>query len=361
MRERIDAIDFWRGMALITILINHIPGNILGNFTPRNFGFSDSAEAFVFLSGISVVCAYRERFEAGPAAAPAMALISRAGRLYKTHLVLTIVALLLFGAGAALTGRESLLDGHGRGTVFSDPLRGMLGVLTLSHQLGYFNILPLYVIFMIAAPALFVLGIKAPWKMLLASTICYAAGRVSGINIPSWPDAGVWFFNPVTWQLVFTLGMYCGFSVQQGGVSKSRTGYWMALGFTLVAAIIVSNAFGLVPGLVDAAGQYLDWDKTQLGTVRIIDFTALAYLIYCSDVTTWLRSIFLYPAVSRLGRHAMPVYCIGSVLSGVGQIVTETFPASPLFDVLFVAFSLKLLHELALFMERKTPNEFAMA
>ncbi|MBM3642008.1 MAG: hypothetical protein FJX15_11855 [Alphaproteobacteria bacterium] len=37
----IEAIDFWRGAALVTILISHIPGNILGNFTPRNFGFSD--------------------------------------------------------------------------------------------------------------------------------------------------------------------------------------------------------------------------------------------------------------------------------------------------------------------------------
>ncbi|MBM3577754.1 MAG: hypothetical protein FJX40_08830 [Alphaproteobacteria bacterium] len=64
MHERIEAIDFWRGAALVTILINHIPGNILGNFTPRNFGFSDSAEAFVFLSGLSVAHAYRRRFEA---------------------------------------------------------------------------------------------------------------------------------------------------------------------------------------------------------------------------------------------------------------------------------------------------------
>jgi hypothetical protein len=30
------------------ILIDHIPGNPLEHFTPRNFGLSDSAEAFVF-------------------------------------------------------------------------------------------------------------------------------------------------------------------------------------------------------------------------------------------------------------------------------------------------------------------------
>lgn len=361
MRDRIEAIDFWRGAALITILINHIPGNILGNFTPRNFGFSDSAEAFVFLSGVSLAYAYRERFEAGPAVAATMALISRAAGLYKIHLVLTMIAVLLFGAAAALTGRETLLAEHGRGTAFSDPWRGALGILTLSHQIGYFNILPLYIVFMIAAPALFVLGLKDRWKMLAASVGLYAVARASGINLPSWPDGGVWYFNPMSWQLMFALGMFCGFCAQEGGVSKSWSGYWLAHGFTMVAAVIVSNAFGLIPGLVDVAGEYLDWDKTQLGTVRIIDFAALAYVIYCSGVTARLRSLFFYAAASRLGRHALPIYCIGSVLSGIGQIVTETFPASPIFDVLFVAFSLKLLHQFALLMERRTLGGFAMA
>ena len=49
--NRIRDIDFWRGAVLIAILIDHIPGNPLENLTPRNFGLSDSAEAFVFLSG----------------------------------------------------------------------------------------------------------------------------------------------------------------------------------------------------------------------------------------------------------------------------------------------------------------------
>ena len=43
-------IDFWRGIVLIIILINHIPGNLIENLTPRNIGFSDSTEAFVFIS-----------------------------------------------------------------------------------------------------------------------------------------------------------------------------------------------------------------------------------------------------------------------------------------------------------------------
>jgi hypothetical protein len=54
-------IDFWRRAVLIVILIDHIPGNPLEHFTPRNFGLSDSAEAFVFLSGLSAGLIYLPR------------------------------------------------------------------------------------------------------------------------------------------------------------------------------------------------------------------------------------------------------------------------------------------------------------
>jgi hypothetical protein len=128
MRERMDAIDFWRGAALATIFINHIPGNVLGNLTPRNFGFSDSAEAFVFLSGLSVALAYRRRFESRDLVCAVSSVLKRALRLYQVHLILTVTALLLFGVAAAVTGQEALLAEHGRGTPFSDPLRGRQGI-----------------------------------------------------------------------------------------------------------------------------------------------------------------------------------------------------------------------------------------
>ena len=48
--SRVGAIDFWRGLVLIAILVDHIPGNGLEYATPRNFGLSDSAEGFIFLS-----------------------------------------------------------------------------------------------------------------------------------------------------------------------------------------------------------------------------------------------------------------------------------------------------------------------
>src|SRR5579862_9428814 len=46
-------VDFFRGLALMIIFIDHIPENIVALITLRNFGFSDAAEIFIFLSGYS--------------------------------------------------------------------------------------------------------------------------------------------------------------------------------------------------------------------------------------------------------------------------------------------------------------------
>src|SRR5258708_13651031 len=52
--KRIDGIDFWRGFALLTIFMDHVPENVFQHVKQQNFGFSDAAELFVFLSGVSL-------------------------------------------------------------------------------------------------------------------------------------------------------------------------------------------------------------------------------------------------------------------------------------------------------------------
>ena len=49
-----NAVDFWRGVALVMIFINHVPGNVFSYYTLRNYAISDAAELFVFLAGWSL-------------------------------------------------------------------------------------------------------------------------------------------------------------------------------------------------------------------------------------------------------------------------------------------------------------------
>ncbi|WP_244430865.1 OpgC family protein [Methylocystis sp. ATCC 49242] len=354
-KKRIDSIDFWRGVVLAVILVNHIPGNVLGAFTPRNFNFSDAAEVFVFLSGVSVQLAYGEKFRRSPGVAAAASLVRRAARLYGAHLMLTAAALALFWVAKDYTPYDLLLSERGRATPFLDPARGVVGILALSHQVAYFNILPLYIVLMAAAPLLLALTLRGRFAMLAASVALYAGARMAGVNLPSWPEPGGWYFNPFTWQLMFALGIFCGGALQDKGVPYHPVAYHFSVAFTFIGAMVVSNVLGLAPGLVEEAGLYLDWDKTDLGVVRIIDFLTLAYMIHFSNLTARIRATRAFSFFSLMGRNALPIFCVGSLMSAVGQMLRDSSLASPVLDVLYVGASLALLHRLAGHIDRDRP------
>ena len=47
-------LDLLRGIGQWMVFLDHIPYNFLNWFTSRNYGFSDAAEIFVFISGYSI-------------------------------------------------------------------------------------------------------------------------------------------------------------------------------------------------------------------------------------------------------------------------------------------------------------------
>ncbi len=117
-------LDMFRGLALVMIFINHVPGNFYENLTSRNFGFSDAAEAFVFMSGLAAGLAYSGRFATGPLW-PAIARVwARARHLYFVHLTITMLALAIFAAAAAWFGLYQVLESNNIAPLFQQPLRG---------------------------------------------------------------------------------------------------------------------------------------------------------------------------------------------------------------------------------------------
>jgi hypothetical protein len=44
-------LDLFRGLANWAIFLDHIPHEVLSWITTRNYGFSDAADLFVFISG----------------------------------------------------------------------------------------------------------------------------------------------------------------------------------------------------------------------------------------------------------------------------------------------------------------------
>ena len=322
--KRIDAIDFWRGFALLTIFIDHTPANAFQHVTFRNFGFSDAAELFVFLSGVSVALAYGSRFFNGETAAAVKAVFRRTFTLYWVQVLISLMIIGLFAAAALYWDNDDLVDPADRDLVVSEPVRGISAMLVLLHQLGNVNILPLYIVLLLMTPALLVLARRSDWLMLAASATLYAAARVFDLNLPNWPLEGGWYFNPLAWQLIFALGVFVGRRIRTGAVRYDRRLFALSLAVVVASAFVATDGFRLVPGLWIEARAYIDPTKTDLGLARLVHFLALAYVIAHSGLTQAIRVTPIFAPLTLMGRYSLPVFATGSVLTAIGEVIVET-------------------------------------
>ena len=215
--KRIDGIDFWRGFALLTIFIDHVPENIFQHVTQQNFGFSDATELFVFLSGVSVALAYGTRFFDGETLVAVRAVLRRAFTLYWVQILISLLIVAIFVGAAALWDDDDLLEDAD--AVVSNPLQTTAAILALLHQLENANILPLYIALLLMTPLLLVLARRDDRLMLAASAAIYLAARAFCLNLPTWPAEGTWWFNPIAWQLIFAIGIFAGRRLKPGGIA----------------------------------------------------------------------------------------------------------------------------------------------
>ncbi|RBP04086.1 hypothetical protein DFR50_14158 [Roseiarcus fermentans] len=317
--KRVGDIDFWRGAVLIAILVDHIPGNLLESVTPRNFGLSDSSEAFVFISGLSVGMAYAPRAASRGLLAVARGCFERALKLYGVHLVLTLAALVIFAAAFWMSGVEDLIEAHGRSYVFDSPAAGFAGLVALTHQLGYFNILPLYIVLMLWAPLALALAMRDVRLALAVSAGVYGASRVFGLRPPNWPEPGTWFFNPFAWQLIFTIGLVSAIVWRKGPPRAVPSLVLASLAVVAIAALVATSVAGVAPGLHDAVAARLDLAKQDLGLARLAHFAALAYLVAVAPPLKRIVDSVVGRAIQGLGRNGLSVFAAGCVISALGQ------------------------------------------
>ena len=211
-------LDVFRGICLVMIFINHVPGTVFEDYTSRNFGFSDAAEGFVLMSGIAAGLAYSADFRA-----TSMRLwtgLARVWRrvwtLYLVHILTTFAALAVAGGVALWLGNSELLFENQMKWVWLDPLRTLIGLVILTHQFGYVNILPLYLVLLAVTPLLLFFAWRYPLWLMAASVAVWLAAGIWRLGPPNYPSSGVWFFNPLAWQVIFITGLLTGVAMKDG-------------------------------------------------------------------------------------------------------------------------------------------------
>ncbi len=323
--QRDARIDVIRGLALLVIFINHMPGNAIAAWMPHNFGFSDGADAFVLLAGISATLAYGSLIERRGLAVGALKIAARLWTLYIAHIALFIIVCGVVAVAVTRTQNPLYVEAINIQPFFSDTFAALIDVLLLRYQPSYLDILPLYIVLLALFPVIYLAVRFSPLATLLVSLSIWQGALWFGLNLPNVHAAG-WFFNPFAWQVVFTLGVILGCAAQRG-IAAPRLRWLDAAAVSLIVlAFLAKTASGNPTGLP----MLNDWfdsvqlgsDKTNLAWSRLLHVLALAWL-----AMRWLPAGagLLRHAAGRtlavVGRHSLDVFCAGTVLAIAGQIV----------------------------------------
>lgn len=345
-------LDFLRGVALVMIFINHVPGTVYENFTSRNFGFSDAAEGFVLISGIAAGLAYSPAIARGIAWPAVGRIWHRAWTLYLIHLLTTVLAIAVVAAGVLWLDASAMLMEHNFKPIFTEPFGVQVGIPLLTHQIGYANILPLYAVLLMVTPFALVAALNWPRALIAGAAVLWFLAGHFYIDFPNYPNAGGWFFNPLSWQLLFAIGLATGASLRRGQrlVPNRSWARWATGIFLLVAAVCTlfppaQAMMGTMLWRLQDAGMpriFTAFDKTYVSGPRLFHILALAYFLSTLPALKRLaHSEFARPFV-LMGRQSLPVFGLGIVLAYAAQVIMTAWPSGFALDSVIIAVGVAL-------------------
>lgn len=308
-------IDACRGIALWCIFLDHVPNNIGSWLTLRNYGFSDAAEVFMFISGVTCALAYSKVWRCKGWTGVIHRTLRRSWDIYAAFLLLTLACAIL----VYLAGGDRLADESNTRILLDQPAATLVHAAMLQYCPVNTDVLPIFVLLhLLFAPLLWLL-LRLPNVTLGASLALYALVHVFGWTVPAWPN-GHWAFNPLAWQLLVVLGAWWMIEGEKVRLwVTSRTALVPAVLY-LVFSLIIALSWKIQPldAIVPQALLKLLYpmDKSNLDPLRLLHFVALAVL------AVWLvpaNRRGLTTAVMRgailCGKNSLPIYCLGVLLT----------------------------------------------
>jgi len=319
--ERDVRLDLFRGVGLWMIFLDHIPHDVVSWLTLRNYGFSDAAEFFVFISGYLAGFIYGPIIKAGHFLSALKRLWKRAMEMYVAHIMLFLV----FTAQIARTVRRfdnPLYEDEFNVHNFLEHPDILIGqALTLRYKPVNLDVLPLYITLIATAPFMLWAMVRRPNLTLLASVVLYIFARIFDWNFASYPPGSTWYFNPFAWQMLFIFAAWCGtggatriWPIVQSRLALIAALIWIAFAFLIVMTWHVAALDALVPKWMIKIIYPID--KTDLDMFRFTHFLALALIVSRYVPHDWapLKFKWLRPAI-MCGRHSLPIFCFGVFLS----------------------------------------------
>lgn len=328
-------LDFFRGLSLFFIFIDHIPENLLSYFTLHSIAFCDAAEVFIFISGYTAALVYGQSLRRSGALLATAQIYRRVWQLYVAHVFLFVIFTAEVSYTLIAVQSPMYAEELGVGDFLNEPHIAVIRALLLDFQPPFLDILPLYIVLLATFPAV-LLGLRAAAALpCLVSVALYTLTLRRGWAFHTYPDNQAWFFNPLAWQLLFVIGATCGYGRAGVGAALRPLPRWLTLTAVFVAAFFALISLSWTAHWIYDPFPplflklwYLTLDKTNLAPLRLMSFLALAG---ATLHFVRLDSRFLATAAARpvilCGQNSLYVFCLGIVLSVLGHFVLSDIDA----------------------------------
>ena len=338
--QRNLALDLFRGIALWLIYIDHVSPDLLTWFTIRNYGFSDAAEIFIFISGYTAALVYgRATFEAGFVIGTAR-LLRRVWQIYTAHLLLFLVLMAEIAYVMAVSEKPSFYVGEMEvADFFREPGPVMIQTLLLRFRPLNMDVLPLYVVLMLALPLVFALARLQRDLPLAVSIVFYVLTNRFDLHFSTYRN-GFWSFNPCAWQLLFVFGAWCalGGGRRLSPILQKPWVFWLAVAWLSAAWFVTMTwYFPQLEGFIPAwlARLIYPINKTDFDILRFAHFLALAVvaLRFVPPGGDGLQSRWVRPLI-LCGQYSLQIFALGVALSFAGYALLMELDAGPLLHVI---------------------------
>jgi hypothetical protein len=317
-------LDLFRGLANWAIFLDHIPDNVVNWVTTRNYGFSDAADLFVFISGYTASFVYAKMMLERGFVVGGTRLTKRVWQLYVAHVMLFVIYIAAIGYVAQRFQDPDIINEFNVAGLVDSPIQTLTQGLLLKFKPLNLDVLPLYIVLMAFFPPVLWMMLRRPNLVMLASVALYFAARYFGWNLNAFPS-GQWYFNPFTWQLLFMFGAWFAL----GGANSSRrlinSSFTLYFGLAYLVFALVMTMAGRFPAFGDLFPNWLydafnPNDKTFLAPYRVLHFLVITFLVVRFLPKEWpgLEWPIFRPLI-KCGQQSLAVFCVGVFLSFVAH------------------------------------------
>jgi hypothetical protein len=334
-------LDLFRGVANWAIFLDHIPDNVVNWITTRNYGFSDAADLFVFISGYTASFVYARMMLERGFVVGATRLTKRVWQLYVAHIILFVIYIASISYLALRFGDSEIINEFNVAGLVDNATETLRQGLFLRFKPLNLDVLPLYIVLMGLFPPVLWFMLRKPDLTMALSIILWLTARHFGWNLSAYP-AGQWYFNPYCWQVLFVFGAWCAMGGARRSMTliDSRITLYLCLGYLLFALIMTMA--GRFPNF---GAMFPEWlfsafnpnDKTNLAPYRFIHFAVIVILTIRFVPKDWPGLEWkVFDPVIVCGQQSLAVFCVGVFLSFVGHFELSMSSGS-LFAQLFVS------------------------